>query len=118
MATANAAATLKRASDWSTDFAAATLTIKSGANTLVTHTLNGFATSNDGADGVATASSISDEVITGAGTQTADSAEITASGKTYTLSVGASGADLNLSTLLYINGETSSINSLVVTFRA
>lgn len=118
MATANAAATLERATDWGADFATATLIIKAGANTLATHTLASFVASNSGANGLATANAIADVSITGTGTQTADSAEITAGTKTYTLTVGTSGADLNLTTLTYINGETSSINSLVVTFTA
>ena len=116
MATANAAATLERATDWGTDFAAAILTIKDGATTLVAHTLAGLTASNSGSNGLSTASAISDETILADGT--ADSAELTASGKTYTLTVGTSGADLNLSTLTYITGETSSISSLVVTFPA
>lgn len=118
MAQANAAATLERADDWSTDFATATLTIKAGANALVVHTLASFVTSNSALNALATANAIADETITGAGTQTADSAEITVGTKTYTLTVGTSGADLNLTTLTYINGETSSINSLVVSFLA
>jgi hypothetical protein len=49
---------------------------------------------------------------------TADSATISDGTKTYTLTVGTSGADLNLSTLTYITGQDSSITSLVVTFPA
>jgi len=118
MATADAAATLERADDFSADYTTATLTIKSGANTLATHTLAGFVTSNDTDDGLATANTIADVSITGTGTQTADSAVVTAGGKSYTLTVGTSGADLNLSTLTYVNGETSSITSFVVRFPA
>lgn len=120
MATGNAAATLERADDWSTDFSAATLTIKAGANALVVHTLAGFVTSNSALDGLATASAIANQAITGAGTQTADSATITSGTKVYTLTVGltGSGADVILSTLTYINGETSSITSLVATFKS
>lgn len=120
MAQANAAATLERAGDWSADFAAATLDILAGANVLASHTLAGFVTSNNALDGLATANAISNETITGAGTQTATSATITSGTRVYTLTVGiaGSGADLILSTLTYINGETSSIDSLVVTFRS
>ncbi len=118
MAEANAAATLERANDWVADFATATLDILAGANVLASHTLAGFVTSNNALDGLATANAIAGETITGAGTQTATSATIALGTRVYTLTVGTSGADLNLSTLTYINGETSSINSLVVTFRA
>ncbi len=118
MAQANAAATLERADDWVADFATATLDILAGANVLASHTLAGFVTSNNALDGLATANEIADEVITGTGTQTADSATITSGSRVYTLTVGTSGANLNLSTLTYINGETSSIDSLVVAFRA
>lgn len=120
MATANAAATLARADDWVADFATQEMKVLAGANVLATHTLAGFVTSNDVNDALATANAISDETITGAGTQTADSATISDGTKTYTLSVGTtgSGADLILSTLTYINGETSSINSLVARFKS
>lgn len=116
MATANAAATLERADDFASDYGTATLTILGGATTLATHTLSGFTTSNSGADGVATANAIADETIAASGT--ADGAELTAAGKTYTLTLGTSGTDVVVSTTNYISGETSSINSFVVTFPA
>jgi hypothetical protein len=116
MATGNAAATLERATDWSTDFASATLVILDGATPLATHTVPSFTPSNSGADGLATAAAIANDTIDASGT--ADSATLTAAGKVYTLTVGLSGADLNLSTLTYVIGETSSITSLVVTFPA
>lgn len=120
MAEANAPATLARADDWVADFATQTVTIRAGANALAVHTLTGFVTSNDTLDALATANAISDETITGAGTQTATSATISDGTRTYTLTVGiaGSGADLILSTLTYINGETSSVNSLVARFRS
>lgn len=116
MATANAAATLERADDFAADYNTATLTIKAGATTVATHTLAGFTTSNSGSDGVATANAIADATIAANGT--ADSAELTAAGKTYTLTVGTSGTDVIVSTTNYISGETSSVNSFVVTFAA
>lgn len=120
MAQANAPATLERADDWITDFETGTITVLAGANVLASHTLAGFVSSNNALDGVATANAIADVAISGAGTQTATSATVSDGAKTYTLTVGlaGSGADLILSTLTYINGETSSINSLVVTFKA
>ena len=116
MATANAAATLERADDFAADYNTATLTIKAGATTLATHTLAGFTTSNSGSNGVATANAIADATIAANGT--ADSAELTAAGKTYTLTLGTSGTDVIVSTTNYISGETSSVNSFVVTFPA
>lgn len=53
-----------------------------------------------------------------AATGTADGATITAAGKTYTLTLGTSGTDVVVSTTNYISGETSSVNSFVVTFPA
>ena len=116
MATANSAATLERANDFAADYNTATLVIKAGATTLATHTLAGFVTSNSGANGLATANVIADVTI--AATGTADSAELTASGKTYTLTLGTSGAEIIVSTTNYISGETSSVNSFAVTFPA
>lgn len=113
MATADTTARNSRASDFATDYATATLTIKSGATTLATHTLTGFGAP---ATGVITANAIADATIAADGT--ADSATISDTAGTYTLTVGTSGADLNLSTLTYISGETSSITSLNVTFPA
>lgn len=116
MATGNAAATLARATDFGADFSAQTLEILDGATVLASHTIGTFTPSNSGADGLATSSAISDETIAANGT--ADGATISDGSKTYTLTVGTSGADLNLSTLTYVSGETSSITSLVVTFPA
>ena len=113
MATGNTTARNSRASDFAADYAAATLTIFEGATTLATHTLTGFGAP---ATGVITANAIADATIAADGT--ADSATISAAAGTYTLTVGTSGADLNLSTLTYLTGETSSITSLAITFPA
>lgn len=43
---------------------------------------------------------------------------LSAAGKTYTLTVGTSDTDVIVSTTNYISGETSSVNSFVVTFAA
>jgi hypothetical protein len=121
MATANAAATLERADDFAADYTTATLTILDGATTLAAHTLAGFTTSNSGADGVATANAIADVTIAADGT--ADGAVLAVdyglgTEKSYTLTLGTSGTDVIVSTTNYISGETSSINSFVVTFPA
>jgi len=113
MATGDTTARNSRASDFASDYSTATLTILDGATTLATHTLAGFGAP---ATGVITASAIADATIAASGT--ADSATISDTAGTYTLTVGTSGADLNLSTLTYVSGETSSISSLTVTFPA
>lgn len=113
MATGDTTARNSRASDFAADYGTATLTIFEGATPLATHTLAGFGAP---ATGVITANAIADATIAADGT--ADSATISDTAGTYTLTVGTSGADLNLSTLTYISGETSSINSLTVTFPA
>jgi ABC-type Zn uptake system ZnuABC Zn-binding protein ZnuA len=113
MATANAAATLERANDFSADFTSAILTIKVGATVLATHTLAGFVTSNSGANALATANAIPNETIVGDGV--ANVVELTAAGKTYVLVIGS---DITLTPNNYITGETSSVSGIVVTFPA
>lgn len=113
MATGDTTARNSRASDFAADYGTATLTILDGATTLATHTLAGFGAP---ATGVITANAIANATIAANGT--ANSATISDTAGTYTLTVGTSGADLNLSTLTYVSGETSSINSLTVTFPA
>ena len=107
--TPNTAATNEVVDDFATDFAAATLTIKEGATTLATHTLAGFGAA---ASGTAAANAIADATIAASGT--ADSAVLTAGALEYQLTVGTSGADVNLSTLTFVSGETSSITALTV----
>lgn len=113
MATANTAARNARAEDFATDFAAATLVILGGATTLATHTLAGFGAASNG---VITANAIADATIAASGT--ADSATLTAGSLVYTLTVGISGADLNINDLSFVSGGTSEITSLAVTFPA
>lgn len=112
MATGNAAATLARANDWATDFAAGQLIVKEGATTLATHTLSGFTTANVGNDATATADNVPN-VATIAADGTADTAIITAGGLEYNLVVGV---DVIFTTTTYVTGEDSTLNSLVVTF--
>lgn len=113
MATGDTTARNSRASDFAADYATATLTIFDGATTLATHTLAGFGAPSTG---VITANAIANETIAASGT--ADSATISDTSGTYTLTVGTSGTDLVLSTLTYVSGETSTISSLTVTFPA
>lgn len=113
MATGDTTARNSRASDFASDYGTATLTILAGATTLATHTLAGFGAPSSG---VITANAIADATIAASGT--ADSATLSDAAGTYTLTLGTIGTDVVVSTTNYISGETSSINSLVVTFPA
>lgn len=115
MATGDTTARNSRASDFSSDYSTATLTILDGVTTLATHTLAGFGAPSVG---VITANAIADATIAASGT--ADGATLSDTAGTYTLTVGTtgSGADVEISTLTFISGETSSITSLTVTFPA
>ena len=113
MATADTTARNSRASDFAADYGTATLTIKAGATTLATHTLTGFGAP---ATGVITANAIADATIAASGT--ADSATLSDTAGTYTLTVGTSGTDVVVSDTNYVSGGTSTINSLTVTFPA
>ena len=122
MATLNAQATLQIANNFGTDYATSTIEILAGANVLATHSTTSWAGTNTGNNGTVTAAlaNAGAATITGAGTQTATSAVMTDGTETITLTAGlaGSGADLIFSTLTYVNGETSTINSLVVTVPA
>jgi len=110
MATADTTARNSRASDFAADYTAATLIIREGATVLATHTLAGFSAP---ASGVITANAIADETIAANGT--ADTVILSSAAGSYTLDIGS---DVTLSTTTYIAGETSSVNSLTVTFPA
>ena len=109
MATANAAATLKRAQDLSTDLAGAVLEIREGTTVLASHTITTFTATNSGDDGVATASGMPNTATIDT-TGTADNAQLVKDSKVYSLSL----ADITLSTTTFISGETSTLNSLVI----
>jgi len=113
MATGDTTARNSRASDFAADYGTATLTILAGATTLATHTLAGFGAPSNG---VITANAIADATIAASGT--ADSATLSDTAGTYTLKLGTSGTDVVVSTTNYISGETSTINSMTVTFPA
>jgi hypothetical protein len=115
MSTGDTTARNSRASDFSADFTTASLAIKVGATTVATHTLAGFGAP---ATGVITGASITDQTYSAGGT--ISSAELTDTAGTYTLTVGTagSGADVIFDTLTAVNGGTSKINTLTVTFPA
>lgn len=115
MSTGDTTARNSRASDFSADYTTATLTLLSGATSLAVHTLAGFGAP---ATGVITANAIADDTILA--TATCDGATLSDTAGTYTLTVGTtgSGADVEISSLTFITGETSSVSSLTVTFPA
>lgn len=93
-------------------FSTATLTILAGATALATHTLTSLTNSG----GVVTAAAIANDTIDATGTAT--SATLTQAGRTLTLSIGTSSAEVIVPTLSYVAGGTSSINSLTITYPA
>ena len=117
IASANAIAAL-----YGTDFAAGTLVVYSGtipasadaalggAVALATHNMAGWTA---GGTGVITADAIANAVI--AATGTAAFARIVDGTKTMQLTVGTSGTELILSSLSYVSGEDSIVNSLTLT---
>ena len=115
MSTGDTTARNSRASDFSADYTTATLTLLSGATALAVHTLAGFGAP---ATGVITANAIADATILD--TLTCDGATLADAAGSYALTVGlvGSGADVEISSLTFIAGETSSVNSLTVTFPA
>lgn len=90
-----------------------TLTIKAGATVLATHTLAGFGAASSG---VITANAIADATIANSGT--ADSADVSLSSRTLTLSIGTSGAEVIVPSLSYVAGGTSQITSFTITYPA
>lgn len=111
MATPNAAELNALADNLASRYEAGTLQIRAGTTVLATHTLIGFSTASGG---TITANAISDETISTTGT--ADNAKLIGGANEYDLTLGTSSADVIVSTTNYISGETSSINSLSITF--
>lgn len=110
MPTLNAAARNTAADSLASPYATASLIIYEGATVLVTHTLAGFGAS---VAGVTTANAIADATIATSGT--ADSAKLIAGANEATLTVGTSGAEVNMSTLSLSATGNSVITSLVLT---
>lgn len=115
MSTADTTARNSRASDFAADYSTASLVIFDGLSPLVAHTLAGFGAPNTG---VITANTIATETIMDDGT--ADNALLADAAGSYALTVGTvgSGADVEISTLTFITGEDSTINSMTVDFPA
>jgi len=115
MATPNAAELNALANDLATRYADATLEIRDGSTVLATHTLAGFGAASGG---TITANAIADDTIDATGT--ADNAKLIDGSTEYALTLGTSGdvptPDVIVSTTNYISGETSSVNSLAITF--
>ena len=111
MATPNIAELNALANDLATRYADATLQIREGTTVLATHTLAGFGAASNG---TVTANAIADDTIDATGT--ADNAKLIDGATEYDLTLGTSGTDVVVSTTNYISGETSSVNSLAITF--
>ena len=90
-----------------------TLQIRAGATVLASHTLAGFGAA---ASGVVTANAIANATIAASGTAT--TAVLSEAGRELTLTVGTSNAEVILSSLSYVAGGTSTINSLAITYPA
>lgn len=117
MADLNAAATLKQAQDFATSYASSTLEILNGATVCATFSIATWTAANSGANATATASVIADATISNTANPVT-SARLTQGTKIWTLTVGTSGAEVNISTLNFIAGETASVTSAVITFPA
>lgn len=113
MSTANAAETLRIATNFSTKFSAASLIIGEGATELANYTLAGLTPSNSGNDGLATAATI--PAVNNTGTGTADTVLLSAGSESYSLVIGV---DIIISDTSFITGVESSVSSLTVTFPA
>lgn len=113
MPSLNVAARNTAASALAGTYASGTLVIYAGATVLVTHTIAGFGAASAG---VVTASAIADATVAASGT--ADSAKMIAGANEVTLTVGTTGAEVNMSSLSLVENGTSTINSLTLTMPA
>jgi hypothetical protein len=120
MPTLNAPATLQQAVNHNVDYSTAIIEVLLGATVLATHTASSWAASNTGNDGTATATMANGGAETIVADGTADGARMSIGGRVITLSLGlsGSGAELILSSLTYVTGETSTVVSLVSTYPA
>lgn len=109
MATVNKAA----AEDMVAPYAAASLQIREGSTVLVTHTLTGF---GELVGSTITANAVADAEIANSTTTGANNAKLIADGKALTLTVGTSGAEVNMSSLTLVAKGNSVISSIVLTF--
>ena len=118
MADLNAAATLQQAQNFATEYAGATLEILNGATVCASITIATWTAENSGQSATATAD---DAPISATISNTANpvnAARLVDGTKVWTLSVGTSGAEVNLSTLNFVSGQTATLNSAVITFPA
>lgn len=113
MPSLNAAARNTAVSAVASTYASGTLVIYAGATALVTHTLTGFGAASSG---TVTANAIADATNVAPGTAT--SAKMISGANEVTLSVGTSGAEVNMASLSLVSGGNSVINSLTITMPA
>jgi hypothetical protein len=118
MADLNAAATLQQAQNFATEYAGATLEILNGATVCATVTIASFTAANSGQSATATAAGVPITEVISNTANPVNGARLVDGTKTWTLSVGTSGAEVNLSTLNFIAGQDFTLNSLVITFPA
>lgn len=112
MATFNALAKRTAMDLFVSTYAAASLVIYEGATVLVTHTLAGFNAATG--EGIVTANAVSNATVSANTTTAATSAKLIAGSNEITLSVGTSGAEVNMSTLQLVAGGTSTISSITL----
>ncbi|WP_290738390.1 hypothetical protein [Haliea sp.] len=115
MATLNAAATLEQANDFATNWAGSILRVLEGSTPLAEHTITSWSTANSGDNATITAVPANGGEATITTTGTADTVKLVSGSEEITLVIGT---DITLSTTNYISGETSTVNSLVITVPA
>ena len=79
---------------------------------FVTHTLAGFNAATG--EGIVTANAVADATVSASTTTAATSAKLIAGSNEITLSVGTSGAEVNMSTLQLVAGGASTISSITL----
>lgn len=112
MATFNTAAKNTAMDLFASTYAAANLVIYEGATVLVTHTLAGFDESSG--EGIVTASPVADALFAASTETVATSAKLIAGSNEITLTVGLSGAEVNMASLQAVQGGNSKINSVTL----
>ena len=113
----NSAATLQQAQNFATEYANCTIEVRNNAQVLATFNIASWTAANSGNNATATAAGVPINA-TIANSNTANTAVLIDGAKQWTLTVGTSGAEVNLSTLTFVAGETATLNSAVITFPA
>ena len=109
--TPNVAAKDDMATYFSTTYGTGVLTILAGATPLAVHTLTGFGAPTAG---LLTGNPVDDDTILASGT--ADGAELTDGTKTFVLTIGTSGAEVNVNNLTFVENGVSAVASVAVQY--